>query len=80
LGDCIMLEVDARGMSCPIPVMKTKKALQDNPAECCVLVDAYVQVENVSRFAKARGYEVKNVEEDGETYRIIVTRKETGDA
>ena len=55
-----MLEVDARGFSCPIPVVKTKEALDKNPKEpLAVLVDNEVSKENVSRLAKNRGYSVE---------------------
>ncbi|NIN69442.1 MAG: SirA family protein, partial [Anaerolineae bacterium] len=28
-----MIEVDVRGFSCPIPVVRTKKAMDENPTE-----------------------------------------------
>ncbi len=74
-----MIEVDARGLSCPIPVVKTKQAIDKNPDEFCVLVDAFVQVENVSRLAQSKGYKCTS-EQDGDTYRITVTRKGAGNA
>ncbi len=55
-----MIEVDARGFSCPIPVVKTKEAIDKNPKEpLAVLVDNEVSKENVSRLAKNRGYSVE---------------------
>ncbi len=55
-----MIEVDARGFSCPIPVVKTKEAIDKNPKEpLAVLVDNEVSKENVSRLAKSRGYSVE---------------------
>jgi tRNA 2-thiouridine synthesizing protein A len=55
-----MLEVDARGFSCPIPVVKTKESIDKNPKEpLAVLVDNEVSKENVSRLAKNRGYSVE---------------------
>ena len=74
-----MVEIDARGLSCPIPVVRTKQALDKNPEECRVLVDAYVQVENITRLAQSKGYACKS-EQDGDTYRITITRKEAGNA
>jgi len=73
-----MMEVDARGLSCPIPVVKTKQAIDKGPEEFCVLVDAYVQVENVTRLAESQGYSVE-VQEEGESYRIRAS-KGAGDA
>jgi tRNA 2-thiouridine synthesizing protein A len=74
-----MIEVDARGLSCPIPVVRTKQALDKNPDECCVLVDAYVQVENITRLAQTKGYECKS-EQVGDAYRITLKRKGAGNA
>jgi tRNA 2-thiouridine synthesizing protein A len=55
-----VIEVDARGFSCPIPVVKTKKAIKENPKEMItVLVDDTAAKENVSRLAKSEGYYVK---------------------
>ncbi len=74
-----MIEVDARGLSCPIPVVKTKQAIDKNPEEFCVLVDAFVQVENVSRLAQSKGYTCKS-EQEGDIYRIVITREGAGNA
>ena len=65
-----MIEVDARGYSCPIPVVKTKKAIDDNPDEpLTVLVETAVSKENVSRLAQSRGYSVE-VEEVEDGFRL----------
>lgn len=54
-----MAEIDLRGFSCPIPVVKTQKAMTDYPKEpLVVLVETEVSKENVSRLAKSRGYSV----------------------
>jgi tRNA 2-thiouridine synthesizing protein A len=74
-----MIEIDARGLSCPIPVVRTKRALDRKPEKCCVLVDAYVQVENIRRLAESAGYTCA-VKQEGDIYRVIVTRKEAGNA
>jgi len=65
-----MIEVDARGYSCPIPVVRTKKAIDDNPDEpLTVLVETAVSKENVSRLAQSRGYSVE-VEEVEDGFRL----------
>jgi len=67
------IEVDVRGFSCPIPVVKTKKAIEQNPGEpVTVLVESAVSKENVSRLAESKGYSVK-VEEVEDGYRIIIS-------
>ena len=62
-----MAEVDARGFSCPIPVVKTKKAMDDNPGDVItVWLDAEVARENVARLADSRGYSVAASEVSGD--------------
>jgi len=68
-----MIEVDVRGFSCPIPVVKTKKAIDENPDQpVTVLVETAVSRENVSRMAQSRGYSVK-VEEVTDAYRLLLS-------
>lgn len=68
-----MVEVDARGLGCPIPVVKTKKAMEENPdKEIAVIVETAVAKENVSRLAVSRNYSVQVEETVGE-YRLSLT-------
>lgn len=68
-----MTEIDVRGFSCPIPVVKTKKAMEANPKETLtVLAETAVSSENVSRLAESRGYAVEVTEAGGE-YRLRLT-------
>ena len=46
--------VDARGCSCPQPVLMTKKALAKE-SQLEVLVDNNTAMNNVSRFAQSQG-------------------------
>ena len=50
--------VDARGLSCPQPVLMTKKALQANPSANAfeIIVDNGTAKENVTRFATNSGF------------------------
>ncbi|MCF0261731.1 MAG: sulfurtransferase TusA family protein [Sphaerochaetaceae bacterium] len=60
------MELDCRGLSCPEPVVNTKKAIKDNPSEIDVLVDHVAGKENVSRFLRAMKYDVTITDtEDG---------------
>ncbi len=61
-----MKEIDCRGLSCPEPVINTKRALKESPDGVTVLVDNRVPLENVSRFAGAMGYNATSVEKNGE--------------
>ncbi len=68
-----MVEVDVRGFSCPVPVVRTKKAMEHNPGEILsVLIETAVSKENVSRLAESQGYSVKIEEVSGE-YRLTLT-------
>lgn len=61
-----METLDARGLSCPEPVVMMKRALDQGPDGVAMLVDAVAARENVTRFAKSQGYEVSVTENDGE--------------
>jgi len=50
--------IDCRGLSCPEPVIRTKRELESSPEGVCVLLDDGPPRENVSRFARNRGYQV----------------------
>jgi len=66
--------VDARGLSCPVPVIKTKEALEALPTgEIIVLVDEEVAKENVSRLARSLGCEVEVTEKGGE-FELKITK------
>ena len=58
--------VDARGRSCPEPVIMTKRALEQNGNRAMVLVDNQVAVDNITRFADSRGLKVLVKEKDGD--------------
>ncbi|WP_416197466.1 MAG: TusA-related sulfurtransferase [Sporanaerobacter sp.] len=68
-----MEKIDVRGMSCPQPVLMTKKAIENRPEGIDILVDNNTAKNNITRFLKNLGYklEFKN-EEDGT---LIVVRK-----
>ena len=69
----MMTEVDVRGYSCPVPVVKTRKAMEENPGEALsVLVETAVSRENVTRLAESQGYLVKVEEVSGE-YKLTLT-------
>ena len=68
-----VIEVDVRGFSCPVPVVKTKKAIETNPGkELTVLVETAVSKENVSRLAENQGYKVK-VDQVDDEFKLTLT-------
>lgn len=60
-----MKDVDCIGLSCPMPVVYTKKAIKESPDGLNVTVDNVAAKENVARFAKNMGYNVSVNEMDG---------------
>lgn len=68
--------VDARGLSCPQPVMLTiEKIKKLKKGEIAILVDTDTSKENVSRAATSKGWKVKGVKQDGSGYRITISKK-----
>ena len=66
--------VDARGLSCPMPVVMVQNEVKkSNPDSLTVMVDAMVCVENVKRYAASQGYAVTVTENDGE-YTMELTK------
>ncbi|HOM29974.1 MAG TPA: sulfurtransferase TusA family protein [Deltaproteobacteria bacterium] len=67
--------VDARGLSCPQPVILTMEKIKElGTGEFTVLVDTDTSKENVSRAAASKGWEVKDIQPDGEGYRITLKK------
>ncbi|MBR0202819.1 MAG: sulfurtransferase TusA family protein [Synergistaceae bacterium] len=69
-----VITVNARGLSCPQPVMLTKKALAGlDSGRVEVLVDTATSRNNVSRFAENKGWSVE-VEELDEGFKVILEK------
>ena len=70
-----MKRVDASGLSCPEPVLRTRNALKDLPKEeeLVVLVDTVTSRDNVTRMAQKQGCEVK-AEETAHGFRLVITK------
>jgi TusA-related sulfurtransferase len=64
--------VDARGLSCPQPVILTQKAISDGAKSFDVIVDAEVCRENVVRFLKGKFRTEPKVRVEGESTIISV--------
>ena len=65
-----MLEVDVRGFSCPVPLVRTQKAIDENPGIVLnVIMETVTSRENVSRLAQSKGYTVV-VEEVGDEFHL----------
>lgn len=70
-----MITVNAMGDICPIPVVKTKKALGElnGPGEIEVLVDNETAVKNVTKMAKSSGASAESEQLGEKQYRVLIT-------
>lgn len=67
--------VDARGLSCPQPVIMTLDEIKTgNENEIIVIVDTDTSKENVVRAAESQGCRVNDVSPEGDGYRISLTK------
>lgn len=67
-----MKQIDARGMSCPQPVLMVKKALEENPDGITVYVDNTTAKGNIERFASNSGYKVESRRSDDDFVLTLV--------
>ena len=65
--------IDARGLSCPQPVLLTLNEIKKaNKGEIVIMVDTGTARENVSRAAGAQGWTVAAIEQEDDSYRITL--------
>lgn len=68
-----MEKLDARGLSCPEPVIMIRKAMMSGADAYEMVVDNHASKENVTRYAQHQGYTVAVAEQGGE-YTLTMTR------
>jgi len=68
-----MQTLDARGLSCPEPVVILRQAMMSGDAAYEILVDNQTSKENVTRYAEHQGYKVSSTEKDGE-FTLSITK------
>jgi selenium metabolism protein YedF len=65
------IEIDARGLPCPQPVLKTKEALEKSKGSpLIILVSTEESRDNVARFLKHAGAEIDSVSEQSGEFHI----------
>ncbi|MCB0115290.1 MAG: sulfurtransferase TusA family protein [Caldilineaceae bacterium] len=69
-----MTTIDARGLSCPQPVILANKAIAANRFPFVVLVETVTSRENVRRMAEGKQCMVE-VEQIGDEFRLKIDRK-----
>jgi len=60
-----MAKIDARGKSCPQPVMMTKTYVDSGEKELEIFLDNAVSASNVQRYLEKNGFRVQIIDEDG---------------
>ncbi|MFZ5452232.1 MAG: sulfurtransferase-like selenium metabolism protein YedF [Thermodesulfobacteriota bacterium] len=70
--------LDLTGLACPLPVVRTKEALEtESDRELIVVVDNLAARDNVTRFAESRGCQVAATAESG-CYHLTIRPPEGG--
>jgi len=68
--------VDAGGLSCPQPVLMTLDKIKEiQKGEIIVKVDMDTSKENVSRAAESQGWDVADIQKDGEGYQLTIKKE-----
>lgn len=70
-----MIQVNAMGDACPIPVVKTKNAIKEMNGAGVVetLVDNEIAVQNLTKMANQKGYGVRSEKLAESEYKVIMT-------
>lgn len=77
-----MIQVNAMGDACPIPVVKTKNAIKELKGAGVVetLVDNEIAVQNLTKMANQKGYGVKSEKLNENEYKVTMEIGEITDA
>ncbi|MBU0463320.1 MAG: sulfurtransferase TusA family protein [Proteobacteria bacterium] len=69
------ITIDARGFSCPQPVLMFMEAIKSgNESTIIMLVDTDASKENVSRAAESKKYNVTDIRQQGDEYQITIVK------
>ena len=67
--------VDVRGLSCPEPAMRAKRAMRElGSGKIEVLIDSGTARDNVERLARLGGWSVEANQLDGQEIRLLLER------
>ena len=69
--------IDARGLSCPMPIVKTAQAVKPLPSGAVVELIATDagSIKDVAAWCRATGNELIDQSSDGSVYRFVIRRK-----
>ena len=70
-------ELDARGLNCPLPILRTKKALNDMASGQLIRIEATdpASVRDFQAFARQTGNELLSTAEKGKEFEFYIKRK-----
>jgi len=72
-----MIKVDATGLTCPMPIIKTKKALKGiESGRVEVIIDNETSKENLEKMAKEMGFASKTVREES-IWKVTIDKVES---
>ncbi len=68
--------LDAKGLNCPLPILKARKALKDVPTDGTleILATDPGSVADFEAFCRQTGNELLEHSEDGGTYRFLIKK------
>ncbi len=71
-----VLTVDTKGLNCPLPVLRAKKAISDlNPGDTLeVLATDPAAVADFEAFSRATGHELSEWSEDSGVFRFLLRK------
>ena len=77
-----MIQIDARGDACPLPVVKAKKAIAElqGAGQVEVLVDNEIAVQNLTKMAQQKGFGSAAEKRAEREYRVVFTVGEAAPA
>lgn len=70
-----MLTIDARGLSCPQPVMLCKKKIDAGEEEFTILVDDPCAEGNIKRVGKNNNYSLEFIDKGNDEKEIILKKE-----
>ncbi|GAB6053761.1 sulfurtransferase TusA family protein [Magnetospira thiophila] len=70
------VELDAKGLNCPLPILKAKKAIKDLPAGETLKIIATDpgSVKDFEAFCRSTGNELLDSSEDGGVYTFMIKK------
>jgi tRNA 2-thiouridine synthesizing protein A len=73
----ITQRIDARGLSCPMPIVKTAQAVKTVPPGAVIelLATDAGSIKDVAAWCRATGNELIEQTSDGAVYRFVIRRK-----